>query len=109
MATIVISTVVIALMCLVATRANDRFRTHARLPMQWGWHGQVNWTAPRKVALAFMPALAVLVLGLHSALSMITVPRPGQAHLVLPILILTGLTLLAIQAFHLWIIARTLK
>jgi hypothetical protein len=32
--------------------------------MQWGIRGQVNWRAPRAVALLFSPALAVIVLGL---------------------------------------------
>jgi hypothetical protein len=109
MATILISIVTVALMSVVASRANVRFRAAPRLPMDWGWRGKVNWTAPRRVALALIPALAALVLGIHSVLSLTFAPRPGQAHLALPILVLTSLTLLEIQALYLCMVARTLR
>jgi hypothetical protein len=35
----------------------------AKLPMQWSLKGGVNWTAPRRIAFAVIPALAAAVLG----------------------------------------------
>lgn len=50
-----------AIICVIALIANRRFRHLDRLPMQWGFNGQVNWTASRPVALAFIPVLYGLV------------------------------------------------
>lgn len=46
---------------LLAVIANRRFKELERLPMQWGLSGQVNWTAPRIPALAFIPLLYALL------------------------------------------------
>ena len=42
--------------------ANGRFASLDRLPMQWSLSGEVNWSAPRVAALAFVPVLAALLL-----------------------------------------------
>ncbi len=46
-----------------------------RLPMQWNIRGEVNWRAPRAVALLFSPSLAVLTVGLTAWLA---TSEPGQ-------------------------------
>lgn len=49
------------IICVIALIANQRFRHLDCLPMQWGLKGQVNWSASRPIALAFIPAVYVLV------------------------------------------------
>lgn len=39
-----------------------RIPVGARLPMHWGLDGRATWSAPRGLALAFVPALAAAVL-----------------------------------------------
>lgn len=48
---------------LLSFAANRRLAGHSRLPMQWSWRGEVTWTAPRPLALAFTPILATVALG----------------------------------------------
>ncbi len=50
-----------AITCVIALVANNRFGHLDRLPMQWGLKGQVNWTASRPVALAFIPVIYALM------------------------------------------------
>ncbi len=95
-------------MCGVAFWANRRLRSEDRLPMQW--HGrEVTWSAPRPIALAFVPALAFLVFCGLSVLSLYTRPRPGQEGMVIPSLIAIGLLFLAVQVFHLWMVEKTIR
>lgn len=105
----IVSTFFILVICILAYRANVRFRGEARLPMQWGLTGKVNWSAPRHLALAFMPVLAVALLGFVTFMSMNVSPRPGQEHLVLPVSFMMGGTLVVVQLFHFWLIERTLR
>ncbi|MEZ5959763.1 MAG: hypothetical protein R3C30_04965 [Hyphomonadaceae bacterium] len=55
---------IVALMFLTSAWAFTQTPEGARLPMQWGIRGDVNWRAPRAVALLFSPVLAVITLGL---------------------------------------------
>ena len=89
----------------LAYRANMRFRSEDRLPMQWWLTGEVTWSASRRLSLAFMPILATGMLGV---LSLTLEPRPGQEDLALPALIGLGITFVAIQLAHFWMIAKTL-
>lgn len=59
----VVAALLISLMAALSLAAARRL-TAPRLPMQWGLRGQVNWTAPRRLALGFTPALAAAVVGL---------------------------------------------
>lgn len=93
----------------VARWANVRFRHENRLPMQWLLNGEVTWSAPRLVALAFIPALSILMLAGLILLFANVAPRPGQEHLVLPVFIGIGALLVASQLLHLWLIDRTLR
>lgn len=54
----------VALMFVVSAWGITQTPDNARLPMQWGIRGDVNWRAPRAVALLFSPVLAVITLGL---------------------------------------------
>ncbi len=51
----------LALMTVLALRAERRFADHATLPMQYGLDLRPTWGAPRRLALAFMPGLALAV------------------------------------------------
>lgn len=93
----------------VARWANARFRHEDRLPMQWLLNGEVTWSAPRPVALAFIPALAILMLAGLILLFFNVAPRPGQEHLVLPVFIVIGASFVASQLLHVWLIGRTLR
>ena len=95
--------------CGVAYRANARLRSEDRLPMQWLLPDEVIWSAPRLIALAFVPALAFLSFAGLTVLSLYTRPRPGQESMVIPSMIAIGLGFLAVQLFHLWMIERTIR
>ena len=71
--------------------------------------GDVTWSAPRVLALAFIPALAIGVLAINAALAMNLQPRPGQEGMVQPGLIGTGLLFLMVQRLHFWLIEKTLR
>ena len=92
-----------------ALRANARFVDQDRLPMQWWFTGEVTWSAPRPLALLFIPMLAVVVLGMQVVLALTMAPRPGQENLVLPILMGTGAVFVAIQLLHIRLIDWTLR
>lgn len=93
----------------IALRANARFQREDRLPMQWWVDGSVTWSAPRRIALSFIPVLATFTLcGLAALLSHMK-PRPGQEHLAVPSFLVVGLLFLVIQIFHLWMIGKTVR
>jgi hypothetical protein len=95
--------------CGIALAANVRLRRADRLPMQWWLTGEVTWSAPRPLALAFIPGLAACVLGSLVLLSLNTVPRPGQEGMLLPTFIGIGVIFVAIQLLHLWLVEKTLR
>ena len=109
MGVLIVSTAFVVVICMIAYRADTRFHNEARLPMQWGFTGQVNWSAPRRLALAFMPMLAIALLGVFTVMSINVPPRAGQEGLVFPILVAMGLTLVGVQLFHFWLIERTIR
>lgn len=91
----------------LAVRANRRLRHHDRLPMQWSLGGEVNWTAPRAVALSLIPVLAAGMMGFVTVMTLTVGPRPGQENQVLPVTVLIGAMLVAGQWLHLWLIGKT--
>ena len=93
----------------LACWADRRFRNEDRLPMQWSLTGEITWSAPRRVALAFIPALAVIVLAILGVIMLTLQPRAGQESQVLPAFMGLGATFVAIQLAHFWLIARTLR
>jgi len=109
MMTVIITSAFVLITCALAHRADLRFRNEDRLPMQWGFGGQVNWSAPRRFALALMPVLATAILGFFAVMALSVPARAGQEGLVLPVLLGMGVTFVVIQLFHFWLIARTLR
>ena len=106
---LVVSSGFVLIITVLAYRAGTRFHSEARLPMQWGLNGAVNWSAPRRLALAFMPILAAGLLGFVTILSLTVPPRAGQERLVFPILVGMGVALVALQQLHFWAIAHALR
>ena len=104
---VVLSTV--ALLIAMSLRANRRFASQPRLPMQWGVDGSVNWTAPRKIALAFTPVLAAICLAPIAVAAAFVKPRTGQEDLITPGVAFCAVAFLAVHAFHLWLIWRELQ
>jgi len=84
MALVTIGSAFAAVMIWLALHANARFSGERRLPMQWWLNGEVTWYAPRRIALAFIPTLAIIVFALYVALSLTTKPRAGDEKLVIP-------------------------
>ena len=109
MLTLSVGVIMILVLCILAHMANIRFHDEARLPMQWWLSGQVTWSAPRPIALAFMPALAVLIFTAMLILSQTIGPRPGQEHSELRAIIALGGLFVVIQLVHFWLIEKTLR
>lgn len=86
---------------LLAVAANSRFADLERLPMQWGLSGQVNWTAPRVLGLAFVPVLYAVLAGIFIWAAEHD-PEKYTAKSVGIVLI----ALIAVQILHLWMIDR---
>lgn len=84
----------------MSARADRRLRDRARLPMQWSLQGKVNWTAPRRIALAFTPMLAALVL---SAMALGLGDDPAGRAWPLGTV---ALGFVGAHALHLWLIGR---
>ncbi|MCB2076226.1 MAG: hypothetical protein H6978_00020 [Gammaproteobacteria bacterium] len=99
----------IAVLIGMSFRANARFREESRLPMQWGFDGSVNWTAPRRLALSLTPVLGSIILAAATASTLLLAPRPGQAGKAIPVILILGLGFIAVHGLHLWLIRRTLK
>ena len=109
MSIVIVSVISVLMVCTLAYRANGLFHSEERLPMQWWITGEVTWSAPRRLALAFMPALAIVLLGFVTIMALNVPARAGQEGLVLPTTIGMGATLIAAQLLHFWLIARTLR
>jgi len=107
--TLIVSITFILVMCVLAYHADMQFRSEARLPMQWGFTGEVNWSAPRRVALAFIPVLAVALLSFFPFMSMNVPTKAGQEELIFPILIVMGAALVAAQLSHFWLVKKTIR
>ncbi|MBI1200243.1 MAG: hypothetical protein GC203_20485 [Phenylobacterium sp.] len=102
---VMVAMMTLALLTAMSLRANRRFKEERRLPMQWWLDGSVTWTAPRPVALAFMPVLAAACLAPFIFLK----PKAGQEHLVIPVIMFAALVLLGVHALHLWLMRWTLE
>lgn len=91
----------------LSLRANRRFRREERLPMQWSLSGSVMWSAPRRVALSFTPALGILILSLSAAT--MAGSWAGEDGRELPILVSMGAVFVAAHLFHIWAVGMTLR
>jgi hypothetical protein len=76
--------------------------------MRWWLAGDVTWSAPRALVLAFVPALAIGILMINAVLAMKLQPRPGQKDMVLPTFIGVGIVSVVIELLHFWFIEKTL-
>ena len=92
----------------IAIRANVVLRQEDRVPMQWGITGEVNWTAPRLIGLSVIPAISIVIIILF-CLTNVWPTRPGQEQLRLPVLLVSGVGLVAAQLLHLWLVFKTLN
>lgn len=104
-----IAAIGIMVLLIMSLRANARFRSENRLPMQWSFSGSVNWTAPRPVALAFTPTLATIILVAAVASTLALTPRPGQEGFEVPMIAFIAITFVGVHALHLWLINRSLQ
>lgn len=109
MATLGIAIIFGLILCGLAWKANERLKNENRLPMQWWLTGEITWSAPRPLALAFIPALAIVVLAIYIVSALTVRPRVGQETDIIPAVIGLGAIFIAIQLAHLWLIARTLR
>jgi hypothetical protein len=105
------SIALIAAMVLIgmSLRANARFREETRLPMQWSVKGSVNWTAPRRLALAITPAFAICILAAAVVSTLTLEPRRGQEGFEVPVIVVLALAFIGAHGLHLWLIGKALK
>lgn len=99
----------ILVLAVLALWANNRFRDEARLPMQWWLTGEVTWSAPRPLALAFVPALAVATFAIYALMGVKVPPRVGQEDMVFPAFVGLGTLFVAVQLLHFWLVEKTLS
>lgn len=99
----------VAILTLIAMswRANRRMADLDRLPMQWSVAGSVNWTAPRRIALAFTPILATAILLAVVVSTLLLRPRPGQEGFEVPTVLFVAGVFVAVHALHLWLIEKS--
>lgn len=96
-----------AMLIALSRAANRRFSGHDHLPMQWSLGGQVVWTASRRVALAFTPALAaVLLIGTATLLCLGKVETQPDG---LWALLIMALAFVGAHLLHLWLLGRSLS
>lgn len=105
----IIALIAIGLLIRMSVRANAQFHDEVRLPMQWALNGSVNWTAPRRFALALTPILAGCILTAIVIMTLTLPPRPGQEGMEIPVVFFGSIVFVAAHSFHLWMIKRTLK
>ncbi|MDH4413731.1 MAG: hypothetical protein QE484_10510 [Rhizobium sp.] len=75
----------------------------ARLPMQWSTSGNVNWRAPRLIAVAATPLLMLCLIGVIFVFS-----RHDHAERDMALLWISFIAP-ALQAMHMALVARTVE
>lgn len=90
---------IVAAMVIVSITATLRFPAASFLPMQWGVNGKPTWYAPRKLAFAFTPALATLVMAF-----MLLMAEPAPH-----ILLMIAGAFFAAHLLHLWLVFRHIR
>ena len=95
---VMIATIAVLVVVAASILAHLRFPDADRLPMNWGLQGKPTWFAPRGVALAFTPALTILLVLIFSTWR---AEAPGT-------LVFVSLACVAAHFVHLWLIRRHL-
>lgn len=95
----------VLLMIALSWRANRQLHGVDRLPMQWGFDGKPTWFAPRRIALAFSPVLATVVLLLLSLTNHAVLPQDKGAPGAIAQVICASV-LAAVHIYHLRRAAR---
>lgn len=90
-------------------RADRRFQHLDRLPMQWSIGGDVTWTAPRRIALLFIPVLALFVLIAAVLSTFFLEPHPGQEGIEVLVVFILSLSLIGAHSLHIWLIGKAVK
>ncbi|KQN82379.1 hypothetical protein ASE90_12010 [Sphingomonas sp. Leaf67] len=98
---IAVTLLTLATLIVMSIRFDRGHREIARLPMQWSLSGRVNWTAPRRLALAFTPVLAAILLITIQITAPVQTQPPGSDGSVLPALLTAALLLVVTHAIHL--------
>jgi len=83
-------------LALMSLRAAPGLRHRDRLPMQWSRNGRVRWTAPRRVALAMLPALAAAMM----AVLLLAPARPNDPP---RLAVLAGVAALMVMVHAYWL------
>ncbi len=96
----------VAVLAGISFVANQRFNSHSHLPMQWGFDGRVNWSAPRILALSFTPILASIILFGIAFVIILPAGRPEQGEEI--ILFVVSLGFVAVHLFHLFLMRANL-
>ncbi len=98
----------IIVMLVVSAIAFAKVPKGSRLPMQWGFGGQVNWSAPAKWAVLIIPALAVLTVGaLGLLLDENSNSAPALVHTLAALII--SVTFILIHIGHLYFAVRHVR
>ena len=92
----------VGMMVFVSVIANALLPAASHLPMQWGLKRGVNWSAPRWIALAFTPILAIAVLAFIFFLSD-SGSEDGQG-----VTVAVAAAFLLGHGLHLWLVWRHL-
>lgn len=99
------ATIFVAIMVGIAIFAHRRFGGGGVLPMQWALGKQIMWSAPRGIALGFVPVIGAVIL---FAIAFGEGRDPsGEAGAALEVQAMIGVALVAGQLLHLWLIRRT--
>ena len=94
-----------ALLWGVSAQFRHRFAGASRVPMQWGIDGKPTWYARPRLALSFTPLLGTGALIFVASLSAFATPSSGQLG-SLAVLVVIGVTFVAVHVIHLRIAAR---
>lgn len=106
---VVITVATSLLLVGLALRADARLPRADRLPMQWSLSGAVNWTAPRRVALALIPTLGILMLTATTVGALFLEPRAGQKGEEVQAMLVLALVFTGSYLLHLELIEWTLR
>jgi succinate-acetate transporter protein len=90
---------IVAAMIAASITATVKFPAASRLPMQWGVNGKPTWYASRKLAFAFTPVLATLVVTF-----VLLMAEPASAAAVL-----IAVAFFAGHLLHLWLVYRDIR